>query len=82
MQVASCTLHLDEVGDDLVEQSLALMVTADRKAPQGVPEAAARADDFVIFIEHGTDIVQVPVPADASRWSRASIWARVPLSVG
>jgi len=44
------------VGDDLVQQALALMGAADRKAPQGVAEAAARADDIVLLIEHGTDV--------------------------
>ena len=65
MEVAPGALHLNEVGDDLVEQALALMVAADGKAPQGVAEAAARADDVVILIEHGTDIIQIAVPADA-----------------
>ena len=58
MEVAPGALHLNEVGDDLVEQALALMVAADGKAP-------ARADDVVILIEHGTDIIQIAVPADA-----------------
>ena len=65
MQIPPRTLHLDEVGDDLVQQALALMGTADRKAPQGVAEAAARADDIVLLIEHGADVVQIAVAADA-----------------
>ena len=65
VEVAPGALHLNEVGDDLVEQALALMVAADGKAPQGVAKAAARADDVVILIEHGTDIIQIAVPADA-----------------
>ena len=58
-------LHLDEVGDDLVQQTLALMVAADGEAPQGVAEAAAGADDVVFLVEHGTDVVQIAVAADA-----------------
>ena len=65
VEVAPGALHLNEVGDDLVEQAFALMVAADGKAPQGVAKAAARADDVVILIEHGTDIIQIAVPADA-----------------
>ena len=65
VEVAPGALHLNEVGDDLVEQALALMVAADGKAPQGVAKAAARADDVVILIEHSTDIIQIAVPADA-----------------
>ena len=35
------------MGDDLVQQTLALMGAADGEAPQGVAEAAAGADDVV-----------------------------------
>ena len=59
------TLHFDEVGDDLVQQTLALMGAADGEAPQGVAEAAAGADDVVFLVEHGADVVQIAVAADA-----------------
>ena len=65
MHVAARALHLDEVGDDLVQQAFALMRAADRKAPQGVAKTAARADDVIVFVEHGADIVEVSVAADA-----------------
>ena len=65
MQIPPRTLDLDEVGDDLVQQPLALMGAADRKAPQRVAKAAARADDVVIVVVHGADVVKVTVPADA-----------------
>ena len=58
-------LHLDEMGDDLVQQTLALMGAADGEAPQGVAEAAAGADDVVFLVEHGADVVQIAVAADA-----------------
>ena len=65
MQVAAGALHLDEVGDDLIQEPLALMCMADGEAPQGVAEAAAGADDVVVFIEQGADVVEAGVPADA-----------------
>ena len=65
MHIPPRTLHLDEVGDDLVQQTLALMGAADGEAPQGVAEAAAGADDVVFLVEHGTDVVQIAVAADA-----------------
>ena len=65
MQVAAGTLHLNEVGDDLVQQTFALMRRADRKAAQRVAEAAARADDVIVFVQHRADVVEVSVAADA-----------------
>ena len=65
MQIAPGTLHLDEMGDDLVQQSLPLMGAADGKAPQGVAEAAAGADDIPLLIEHGADVVEISVAPDA-----------------
>ena len=63
--VAPAELHLHQVGDDLIEQPLALVVRADGEAPQGRAEAAAGGDDGIIFIPHGADIVQIAVPGDA-----------------
>ena len=65
MQVAAGTLDLNEVGDDLVQQTFALMRRADRKAAQRVAEAAACADDVVVFVQHRADVVEVSVAADA-----------------
>ena len=55
------TLHFDEVGDDLVQQTLALMGAADGEAPQGAAEAAAGADDVVFLVEHGADVLPMPL---------------------
>ena len=52
------------MGDDLVQQSLALMLGADGKAPQGRAEAASRGDCFPVFVLHGANVVQIPVPGD------------------
>ena len=65
MHIPPRALHLDEMGDDLVQQTLALMGAADGEAPQGVAEAAAGADDVVFLVEHGADVVQIAVAADA-----------------
>ena len=42
-----------------------LMGAADGEAPQGVADAAAGADDVVFLVEHGADVVQIAVAADA-----------------
>ncbi len=64
MGIAPGVLDLHQMGDDLVQKALPLMILADGKAPQGAAKAAACGDDFILVIPHGADIVQVPVPGD------------------
>ena len=56
---------LTRLDPEEAEQTLALMGAADGEAPQGVAEAAAGADDVVFLVEHGADVVQIAVAADA-----------------
>ena len=65
MDVAPFVLILHQVGHDLVHQRLALMLGTDGHAAQGIAEAAARGDGFVVFVEHDAGIVQMRVEADA-----------------
>ena len=63
--VAPAQLVLHQMGDDLVEEPLPLVVRADGKAPEGIAEAAARGNDLPILVQHGADIVQIGVPGNA-----------------
>ncbi len=41
------------------------MVFADSKAAEGVGKAASGGDDFIVFVVHGADVIQVGIPADS-----------------
>ena len=65
MQIAPCTLNFNQVRNDLVQQTFPLMGAADGKAPQGVAKAASGANDLVVFVEHGADVVEISVALEA-----------------
>ena len=65
MQIAALVLHLHQMGDDLVEQSLPLMGGGHRKAVQCVAKAASGADDVAVLVKHGTGVIQMTVAGDA-----------------
>ena len=64
VHIAPGVLHLHQMGDDLIQQPLPLMLGADGEAPQGTAKAAARGNNFVVTVPHGADVVQIAVPGD------------------
>ena len=64
--IASLLLDIHEMGDDRIEQPLALMAVIYRKAAQGIAECTARGDELIVLVD-AADVVEVGVAADALR---------------
>ena len=65
MGISPLHLHLHQMADDLVQQPFPLPGRRDRKAPQGVAEAAAGGDQRVILVKQTAAVVQIAVPTNA-----------------
>ena len=65
VQIAAGVLIGDQVRDDIVHETFALMGAADGHTAQCIAKAAACRNDVHIVIIHAAGVVEVGVPADS-----------------
>lgn len=58
-------LHLHQVADDLIEQSLPPVAAGDGQTADGAAKAAPGGDQLPVIVKDAAGIVQIPIPADA-----------------
>lgn len=53
------------MAENLIQQTLALMVAGDRQTPDGVVETASRGNQIPVIVKDTAGIIKVSVSADA-----------------
>ena len=79
--IAALLLDRHEVGEDFVQEPLALMFAINREAAQRVPAAAARGDDRTRVVEDGAGVVEVCIHAQVFLFEQGA-YARHTRAVG
>ena len=72
---------IDQVGDDLVHEALALVGAAHGHAAEGVLKAAAGGDDLHVIVIHGAGVFKIGIAADPLRLEQA-VDLGLPAAVG
>ena len=67
MCISSGKLQLDQMTDDRIHQSLALVFMADRHTPKRISKTASCCDQIHFIIIHPTGIIQISISADPFR---------------
>ena len=64
MCISSGKLQLDQMTDNRIHQSLALVFMADRHTPKRISKTASCCDQIHFIIIHPTGIIQISISAD------------------